>query len=381
MNIYFDNAASTKTDTRVVEAMMPFLTGHYGNPSSIHKEGKYLKVIIEEARELIASFLGTKPKEIYFTSGGTEANNTAIKGLVFSNDNKSRNHLITSAIEHPAVLDTFMYLRKFGFRVSLAAPDRHGVISPDEIEKHITPETLLVSVMHANNEVGAVNDVKSISDLCRKHGVFFHSDTVQSVGKTTVKPKELGLDFMTMSAHKFYGPKGIGILFKDENVRIDKYMHGGGQERDMRGGTENAASIAGLRKAVEILRDSMEDDIKHYRKLNRIIRNGLVSTFGKNVEFNSGENNSVPNIINVTFNHLKLNVPEGLLPVQLDLKGISVSGGSACSSGSLKPSKVLLEIGLDERAAQSSIRISVGRYNTEEEAAKLIAELKEVISA
>ncbi len=274
-----------------------------------------------------------------------------------------------------------MYLRKFGFRVSLAAPDRHGVISPDEIEKHITPETLLVSVMHANNEVGAVNDVKSISDLCRKHGVFFHSDTVQSVGKTTVKPKELGLDFMTMSAHKFYGPKGIGILFKDENVRIDKYMHGGGQERDMRGGTENAASIAGLRKAVEILRDSMEDDIKHYRKLNRIIRNGLVSTFGKNVEFNSGENNSVPNIINVTFNHLKLNVPEGLLPVQLDLKGISVSGGSACSSGSLKPSKVLLEIGLDERAAQSSIRISVGRYNTEEEAAKLIAELKEVISA
>ncbi|MCE1164666.1 MAG: cysteine desulfurase [Bacteroidetes bacterium] len=379
MNIYFDNAASTRIDPSVVDAMLPYLTEFYGNPSSVHKEGKYLKVLVEEARDNVAAFLGVKPKEIYFTSGGTEANNFAVKGLAFSNEDKSKNHLIVSAIEHPAVLDSFMYLKKFGYRISLAAPDRYGFVHPGEIEKLITPETLLVSVMHANNEVGSLNDVKAISALCKSRNIYFHSDTVQSVGKTDVKPKELGLDFMTLSAHKIYGPKGVGILFKDENVRIDKYIHGGGQERDMRGGTENVASVAGLSRAVGILRNTMENDLKHYRHITGIIRKGLTDTFGENVSFNTPEKNSVPNILNVTFNHEKLNVPEGLLPVKLDLKGISVSGGSACSSGSLKPSKVLLEIGLEERKAQSSVRISAGRFNTEEEAVKLISALKEIL--
>lgn len=381
MNIYFDNAASTRTDPEVVSAMMPYLTDLYGNPSSVHKEGKYLKVLVEEARENIAAFLGVKPKEIYFTSGGTEANNFAIKGLAFSNEDKTKNHLITSTIEHPAVLDTFMYLKKFGYRVSLVAPGRNGIINPAEIEKLMTPETLLVSIMHANNELGSLNDVSAVSDLCKSHDVYFHSDTVQSVGKTEVKPKELGLDFMTLSAHKIYGPKGVGILYKDENARIDKYIHGGGQERDMRGGTENVASIAGMSKAVEILSHSLLKDIEHYRHLGGMIKKGLADTFGGSVSFNTDENNSVPNIVNVTFNHEKLNVPEGLLPVKLDLKGISVSGGSACSSGSLKPSKVLLEIGMDERTAQSSVRISVGRFNTEDEVVKLISALKEVLGA
>jgi len=381
MNVYFDNAASTKLDSRVLEAMMPYFTDYHGNPSSIHKEGKLLKVLVEEARDLIASFLGVKPKEVFFTSGGTEANNSAIKGLAFTNREKSKNHIITSSVEHPAVIDSFLYLKNFGYRVSFAAPDKSGIIHPDEIERLITPETLLVSIMHANNELGSVNDVKAIGETCRNKGVRFHSDTVQSVGKTEVKPKELGLDFMTMSAHKFYGPKGVGILFKDENVRIDKYMHGGGQERDMRGGTENVPGIAGLSKAVEILDSSMNDDIEHYKRLNASVRKELIAAFGGDVIFNSDEKNFLPNILNVTFNPDRLKVPAGLLPVKLDLSGISVSGGSACSSGSLKPSRVLLETGMDERLALSSIRISAGRFNKDEDVNRLIDALKKILNA
>jgi cysteine desulfurase len=379
MNIYLDNAASTKLDERVLDAMLPFLKEFYGNPSSIHKEGKYLKVLVEEARETIASFLGVKPKEIFFTSGGTEANNFAIKGLAFSNTDKNKNHLITSTIEHPAVLDTFLYLKKFGYRISFVAPDSRGFVSPSEVEKLITPETLLVSVMHANNELGSVNDVKTIGDICGKNNVVFHCDTVQSVGKMKVSPKESGMDFMTMSAHKIYGPKGVGILYKDENIRIDKYFHGGGQERDMRGGTENIPGIAGLKKAVEILKESMDADINHCKHLKEILITKLTSAFGDNVEFNSGSNNVLPNILNVSFNPYRMKIPEALLPVLLDLKGISVSGGSACSSGSLKPSKVLIEIGKDEKTALSSIRISLGRFNKEEDIDALIIALKEII--
>ncbi|MDD5362336.1 MAG: cysteine desulfurase family protein [Ignavibacteria bacterium] len=380
MNIYLDNAASTKIDERVLDAMLPFMKEYYGNPSSIHKEGKYLKVLVEEARETIASFLGTKPKEIFFTSGGTEANNFAIKGLAFSNADKNKNHLITSTIEHPAVLDTILYLKKFGYSISLVAPGSRGFVSPAEIEKLITPRTLLVSVMHANNELGSVNDVKAISNICKKNKVVFHSDTVQSVGKMKVSPKESGMDFMTMSAHKIYGPKGVGILFKDENIRIDKYFHGGGQERDMRGGTENVPGIAGLKKAVEILKESMDADIVHYNHLKEILKTKLSSVFGENVEFNSGVENVLPNILNVSFNPYKMKIPEALLPVLLDLKGISVSGGSACSSGSLKPSKVLIEIGKDEKTALSSIRISLGRFNKEEDVDALTKAMKEILN-
>ena len=380
MNIYLDNAASTKLDDRVLEAMLPYLKEFYGNPSSIHKEGKYLKVLVEEARETVASFLKTKPKEIFFMSGGTEANNSAIKGLAFSNQDKKKNHLITSTIEHPAVLDTFLYLKKFGYRISFVTPDNRGFVSPQEIEKLIIPETLLVSVMHANNELGSINDVKAISSICKKYGVVFHSDTVQSVGKTGVFPKELGLDFMTMSAHKIYGPKGIGILYKDENIRIDKYIHGGGQERDMRGGTENIPGIAGLKRAVELLKEFMDEDIRHYKHLREILKSQLTETYGNKIEFNSGEENVLPNILNVSFNPYEMKIPEALLPVMLDLKGISVSGGSACSSGSLKPSKVLIEIGKDEKTALSSIRISLGRFSKEGDITALIKALKEILT-
>lgn len=375
MTTYLDNAASTKIDDRVLDAMLPYLKENYGNPSSAHKQGKLLKVLIEDARETIADFFGTKPKEIFFTSGGTESNNFAIKGFAFSQGGK----FITSSIEHPAVLETFNYLCKFGFEVDVVKPDALGTISPALIESRINSNTKLVSIMHANNEIGNVNDVKTISGICRSRGILFHSDTVQSVGKMEVKPKELGMDFLTLSAHKIYGPKGIGILFIDENVKIDKFVHGGSQERNMRGGTENVASVAGLKRAVEILKESMEDDVKHYSSLKNILLKELYNSFKGMYVINGDTENSLPNILNVSFLPDKLKLSSGMLPVMLDLKDVAVSGGSACSSGSLKPSGILLEMGIEESVASSTIRVSFGRFNTEKDIKKLIKSLKEIL--
>jgi cysteine desulfurase len=293
--------------------------------------------------------------------------------------NSAKNHIVSSTIEHPAVFDAVRYLEKFGFVNDFIKPDNKGFANADSVRERITDKTLLVSVMHANNELGSVNDIKAIAELCKSKNIRFHSDTVQSVGKIVFSPKELGLDFMTVSAHKIYGPKGTGLLFVDENVRIDKYIHGGGQERDMRGGTENAAGIAGLMKSFELLKSEICDDIRHYKKLKEYCHNGLKKSFGENVIFNSDGDNFLPNIINVTFNHNALNVPQGLIPLMLDLKQIAVSGGSACSSGSLSPSKVLLEIGMDEKTAQSSIRISAGKFNSTGDLDKLISALTEIM--
>ncbi|MFZ4590721.1 MAG: cysteine desulfurase family protein [Ignavibacteria bacterium] len=376
MTTYLDNAASTKIDDRVLDAMLPYLKENFGNPSSAHKQGKLLKVLIEDARETIADFFGTKPKEIFFTSGGTESNNFAIKGCAFSSGGKF--HSITSSIEHPAVLETFNYLCKFGFEADVIKPDSSGTISPALIESRINSNTKLISVMHANNEIGNVNDVKTVSSICRSRGILFHSDTVQSVGKMEVKPKELGMDFLTLSAHKIYGPKGIGILFIDEKVKIDKYVHGGSQERNMRGGTENVASVAGMKRAVEILRDSMDDDIKHYSSLKNILLKELFNSFSGMYVINGDQENSLPNILNVSFLPDKLKLSSGMLPVMLDLKDVAVSGGSACSSGSLKPSGILLEMGIEESVASSTIRVSFGRFNTDKDVYTLIKSLKEI---
>jgi cysteine desulfurase len=232
--------------------------------------------------------------------------------------------------------------------------------------------------MHANNETGVINDVKAISFECRSKGILFHSDTVQSIGKMPVKPKELGMDFLTLSAHKIYGPKGVGILFIDENVKTDKYIHGGSQERNMRGGTENVASIAGLKRAVEILKDSLDDDIKHYTHLKFVLVKELQNSFKDKFIINGNQDVCLPNILNVSFLPDKLKVSAGMLPIQLDLKEVSVSGGSACSSGSLKPSNILLEMGIEESVASSSVRISFGRFNTVKDIDVLIKSLKEI---
>jgi len=375
--IYLDNAASTPMDGRVLEAMLPYFE-KYGNASSVHAFGKPLKVALEDSRDNIANFLGVKPKEIFFTSGGTESNNTAIKGLCLKNLNGKKKHIISSTIEHPAVIDTLKYVEeKFGYKVTYLKPNSDGMILPETVFNEIKKNTLLISLMHSNNETGTLNDIGIIAKL--KGSAYMHSDTVQSIGKIELNFRQLGIDFASISGHKFYGPKGIGVLYINENVKIDKYIHGGGQERDLRGGTENIPAIVGLSKAFELLRENMDNDISHYKTLRNYLTKKLQDVFGANVIFNSDEENSLYNIVNISFNTDKLLLAEDMLLIQLDLKGIAVSGGSACSSGSLKPSRVLLEIGKNEKIAMASLRISFGRNNKISEIDYLINVLKELI--
>lgn len=373
-NIYLDNAASSPTDERVLEAMMPYFTKE-GNASSVHSYGKPLKVVLEDSRDNIADFLGVKPKEIFFTSGGTESNNTALKGVCLKNINGNRKHIISSTIEHPAVTDTLKYIEeKFGFEVTFIKPDSEGIISPEKVLNEIRKETLLISLMHSNNETGIINDIEAIAKS--KGNIYFHSDTVQSIGKVKLNFKKLGVDFASISGHKFYGPKGIGLLYIDDKVRIDKYMHGGGQERDIRGGTENIPAIAGLSKAFDLLREYIESDIIHYKTLRNYLIKKLKDAFKENIIFNSKEENNLYNIVNFTFDTDKLLLAEDMLLIQLDLKGIAVSGGSACSSGALKPSRVLLEMGRSEKTAMATLRVSFGRKNRISEIDYLVDVLK-----
>jgi cysteine desulfurase len=376
-NIYLDNAASSPMDERVLEAMLPYMTKG-GNASSVHSFGKPLKVALEDSRDNIADFLGVKPKEIFFTSGGTESNNTALKGLCLKNLKGNRKHIISSTIEHPAVLDTLKYIKeKFGFEVTFIKPDSGGMILPEKVLNEIKKDTLLISLMHSNNVTGIINDIYSISKS--KGDVYFHSDTVQSIGKVKLNFKELGVDFASISGHKFYGPKGIGVLYINENVKIDKYMHGDGQERDIRGGTENIPAIIGLSKAFDLLRENFDSDLQHYKTLKDYLNKKLIDVFGDNLIFNSKDKNCLYNIVNVSFDTDKLSLAGDMLLIQLDLRGIAVSGGSACSSGALKPSRVLLEMGRNEKTAIASLRISFGRKNKISEIDYLVEVLKELV--
>lgn len=375
--IYLDNAASTAVDERVLEVMIPYIRKS-GNASSIHSFGKPLKVVLEDSRDNIADFLGVKSKEIFFTSGGTESNNTAIKGICLKNIDDKRKHIISSTIEHPAVIDTLNYMeQKFGFEVIFLKPDTNGIILPESVLSEIRKDTLLISIMHSNNETGIINDIGAIAE--KKGDVYLHSDTVQSIGKVKVNLKKLGIDFASISGHKFYGPKGIGVLYVNEKIRIDKFMHGGGQERDIRGGTENIPAIAGMSKAFDLLRENFENDIKHYKTLKSYLVKKLKSIYGNGIIFNSGEEDCLYNIVNISFDTDKLVVAEDMLLIQIDLKGIAVSGGSACSSGSLKPSRVLLEMGRSEKTAMASLRISFGRNNKISDIDYLINVLQEII--
>ena len=378
--IYFDNAATTKIAPEVYEAMLPYLEENFGNASSIHTFGKTAKVILEGARDIIADFLGAKPKEIFFTSGGTESNNFAIKGLSYRFLNSDKNHIITTTIEHSAVIEIVNYLKdRFGFWVTFVKPDKDGNITSDSIQNEIKPETFLVSVMHSNNEIGVINDVKALSDITKEKEIYFHTDSVQSIGKTEFNLKKLNVDFATLSAHKFYGPKGVGIAFIKEGTIVDKFIHGGGQERDMRGGTENIAGIVGLMKAVELLKQNFSKDVNHYLELRNYLIKKLKEVYYDKIIFNSREENSLPNIVNVSFIPDEFNFDPEMFLIMLDLKGVAVSSGSACTSGSIKPSRVLLEMGRDELTALSSLRISFGRDNTLDEVDHFITALKEIV--
>lgn len=372
-SIYLDNSATTRTDNEVLQAMLPYFSESYGNPSSIYKIGRDNKKAIEEAREKVAQVLNCEPQEIYFTAGGSESDNTAIRGIAYANKNKG-NHIITSKIEHPAVLETCKQLEKEGFEVSYIGVDENGILNLDELRSAIKPTTTLISIMFANNEIGTIQPIKEIGELAKSHGIAFHTDAVQAVGSVRIDVQELNIDALSLSGHKFYGPKGIGALYVRKGIKFDKFINGGHQERNKRAGTENVPGIVGLGKAIEIAYRDFDEHTKQIKAL----RDYYVSQVVKRIPYikvNGDMESRLPGNSNISFRFIE---GEGLL-LNLDLKGICASSGSACTSGSLDPSHVLLAIGLSHEIAHGSLRISIGKYNTKEEIDYLIDSLVEIV--
>ena len=373
-NVYFDNAATTRLDDEVLETMMPYLKEHYGNASSIYKLGRESKKAVEESREKIANILNCKPNEIYFTAGGSESDNTAIKGIARANRKKG-NHIITSKIEHPAILETCKGLEKEGFEVSYISVDENGIVDLEELKREIRPTTILITIMFANNEIGTIEPVKEIGQIAHEHNIYFHTDAVQAVGSVKIDVQELNIDSLSLSGHKFYGPKGIGALYVRTGVQFEKYISGGHQERNKRAGTENVPGIVGLGKAIELAYSNLEE---HNKKIKEL-RDYYVEEVSKKIPYikiNGDMEKRLPGNSNISFRFIE---GEGLL-LNLDLKGICASSGSACTSGSLDPSHVLLAIGLPHEIAHGSLRISIGKYNTKEEVDYLIDNLVEIVN-
>jgi cysteine desulfurase len=372
--IYFDNSATTKTDKEVVKEMLPYLTENYGNPSSIYTIGRESKKAIEDAREKVANALNCEINEIYFTSGGSESDNTAIREIAYSYKEKG-NHIITSKIEHPAVLETCKQLEKEGFEVSYIGVDENGIINLDELKKKIKPTTILITIMFANNEIGTIEPIKEIGEIAKENNIFFHTDAVQAIGNVKIDVKELNIDSLSLSAHKFYGPKGIGALYIKKEIKFDKFIKGGHQERNKRAGTENVAGIVGLGKAIELAYQDLE---KHNQQI-KILRDYYIEQVKEkipDIKINGDMKKRLPGNSNISFKSIE---GESLL-LNLDLKGICASSGSACTSGSLDPSHVLLALGLSNEMARSSLRISIGKNNNKEEVDYLIQNLVEIVS-
>ena len=375
--VYFDHAATTPLDERVLEAMKPYLTEHFGNANSPHQMGNKAKVAVEEARETIADIIGAEPAEIIFTSGGTESDNAAIKGTINATGKKE---VVTSQLEHHAVLHAAEALKKDGIQPVYAEPEPNGIIRPEKVEEAISENTGIISLMHVNNEIGSINPLKEISEVCKKHNVPFHSDTVHSLGKLPVDVDDLGLDFLSMSGHKIYGPKGIGVLYMRHGTPWLPWMHGGSQERRRRGGTLNVPGIVGLAKALELCVNNMEDHRQHFKKLRKRLIDGLDNAFGDRYQVNGCNKNGVPHIINLSFTDTQKGLDGEMLLLNLDVEGICVSNGSACTSGTVEPSHVLDNIGLDNSVANSTIRISLGKDNTVEDIDYLLEKLDVVVN-
>lgn len=372
--IYFDHAATTPVDPEVLTAMIPYFTDNFGNPSSIHAFGRENRKAIEDARAIVASEIGaTAPNEIVFTGSGSESDNMALRGVAYAYQGKG-NHIITSSIEHHAVYDTCKYLEKNGFRVTYLPVDSEGVVQPESVLKAITPETILVSIMHANNEVGTIQPIKEIGQILRERKIIFHTDAVQTVGTIPVNVDELQVDLLSMAAHKFYGPKGVGALFIRKGTKVNPLIFGGGQERNRRAGTENIAGIVGLAKALQIAnRDLAKNQVK-ITGLRDYLIDKVLEDFDY-VRLNGHRTLRVPGNVNFSFEFIE---GESLL-LNLDLKGIAASSGSACTSGSLEPSHVLLSMGICHEIAHGSLRISLGKSNTKEEVDYLLTELPGIV--
>ncbi len=371
--IYFDHNATTPVSEEVFEAMLPYLKDEWGNPSSIHWAGRGPRKGVDDAREQVAALLGCTPLEVVFTSSGTEGDNHAIKGAVFSKRAKG-NHIITTTVEHPAVLNTVKYLEKTGFEATYLGVDNQGMLDLDELRAAIRPETVLISVMYANNETGTIFPVAEIAEIAKEHGVLFHTDAVQAAGKLPIDMKELKADLVTISGHKLYGPKGVGALFVRRGVKLTPLIHGGHHERNRRGGTENVAGLVGLGKAAEIAVRDMADEVAHLTTLRDRIETGLTEKI-PHVYLNGHPDKRLPNTVNLSFEFVE---GESLL-LSLDMMGIAASSGSACTSGSLEPSHVMLAMGLTHELSHGSVRFSLGRSNTAEDVEKLIEVMPPIV--
>lgn len=371
--IYLDHAATTAARKEVVEAMMPYFTENFGNPSSIYSFAAANKKVITDVRETIAASLNTNAQDIYFTAGGSESDNWALKATAEAYKNKG-NHIITSKIEHHAILHTCEYLEKNGFEVTYLDVDENGIVRLDQLKEAIRPDTILISIMFANNEIGTIQPIKEIGQIAKEHGVLFHTDAVQAYGQLPIDVEELNIDMLSASGHKLNGPKGIGFLYIRKGLKLRSFVHGGAQERSRRAGTENVTGIVGLGKAVEIAMATMEERTKKETELRDYLITRILAEIPY-ARLNGDRVKRLPNNVNISFQFIE---GESML-IMLDMAGICGSSGSACTSGSLDPSHVLLAIGLPHEIAHGSLRLTLGEENTKEEMDYVVEQLKEIV--
>ncbi|MBI2849800.1 MAG: cysteine desulfurase NifS [Chloroflexi bacterium] len=372
--IYMDYAATTPARPEVVQAMLPYFTEAFGNPSSIYSYGQEAKAAVDQARTRVANLIGAREEEIVFTSGGTEADNTALVGVALANESKG-NHIITSAIEHHAVIETCEFLEKRGFTATHLKVDKYGLVDPDDVRKAITSKTVLISVMHANNEIGTIQPIAELARIAREAGVYFHTDAVQTTGHIPLDVNQLGVDLLSMSAHKFHGPKGVGALYIKKGTPLTPFLHGGGQEKRRRSGTENVPGIVGLGLAAELARLEMDGEVRRLTGLRDRLIAGLMERID-HVRLNGHATKRLPNNVNVSVEYVE---GESMI-LNLDLEGICASTGSACSSGSLEPSHVLLACGLLHEQAHGSLRFSLGKWTEEGDINRVLDVLPGIVS-
>lgn len=371
--IYMDNAATTAVDPKVLNGMIPYFTEHYGNASSIYTTGREAKKAIEQARQQVADAIGAQTQEIYFTSGGTESDNWAIKGIALA-QRKKGNHIITSSIEHHAVLHTCQWLEKNGFIVTYLPVDEEGFVNPQDVEEAITDQTILITIMAANNEIGTIEPIREIGEIAKKHKIPFHTDAVQAVGAIPVNVNDWHVDALSLSAHKFHGPKGVGALYVRKGVRIENLLHGGAQERGKRPTTENLPGIVGLGLAIEEAVSHLEENAVYIGGLRDRLINGIIASI-PDVRVNGSRDKRLPNNANVSVRYIE---GEALI-LRLDFAGIASSSGSACTSGSLDPSHVLLAIGLPHEIAHGSLRLSLSNQSTQQEVDEVLRVLPQIV--
>ncbi len=372
--IYFDYAATTPLREEVYFEMEPYLKYFFGNPSAVYDLAKKSRKAVDKAREQVAALLGCESTEIYFTSGGTESDNWALKSGAFLNSEKGR-HIITTNIEHHAVLNCCKYLERIGFEVTYLKPDKEGIVSPQTLKESIRDDTILISVMFANNEIGSIQPIKEMGEIAKEHGILFHTDAVQAGGHVEINVKKMNIDMLTMSGHKIYGPKGIGILYVRNGIFLEPYIHGGGQERGMRAGTENVPGIVGIGKASELRKEELISDGKRILKLRDTLIDRLLKI--PDTYLNGSKTSRLPGNVNISFDYVEA---ESILTL-LNAKGFQASSASACSAGQSKASHVLLAIDQDRRKIQGALRLTLGKYSKESDIDALMKELPLIVES